>query len=259
MAEFYSFEEVLRELKLSEEELKRMVSEGELRAFRDESKMKFKKDDISNIKRSKGIPSEPTVVVPPPPPKPKDEGLVDLEIVDEEISKAIRKDEEKGTPTEAISTDTLKIEEDVSTSELLTEQTPTEVITPEPVVPVEEEVAERPRITKIKRRRGPVEIPPEVEAELEKRRESPVWTVITLLALVACILSAIIFYDLVRQESGRGKTPIGFAEGMANTIMSRYWNDPGWVKEIEKGMPAEYNAEANRKPTLRPETPSIEE
>ncbi len=51
MAEqFFSFDKVLRELHLEEEELKRLVSEGEIRAFRDEDKMKFKKEDIDRFK-----------------------------------------------------------------------------------------------------------------------------------------------------------------------------------------------------------------
>ena len=42
MGDYFGFEDVMSELELGEEELKRMVSEGELRAFRDENKMKFK-------------------------------------------------------------------------------------------------------------------------------------------------------------------------------------------------------------------------
>lgn len=48
--DFYSFEEVVKELKLTEEELKRMVSEGELLAFQDVDEIKFKKEDIDNLK-----------------------------------------------------------------------------------------------------------------------------------------------------------------------------------------------------------------
>lgn len=59
---YFSFEDVLGELQLDEEELKRMVSEGELRAFRDENKMKFRRDDVENLK--KGKVTEPTVVLP---------------------------------------------------------------------------------------------------------------------------------------------------------------------------------------------------
>ena len=53
MAEdFYSFEKVLRELHLQEEDLKKLVSEGEIRAFRDDDKMKFKKEDIERFRQA---------------------------------------------------------------------------------------------------------------------------------------------------------------------------------------------------------------
>lgn len=63
MAEdFYSFEKVLRELHLQEEELKKLVSEGEIRAFRDDDKMKFKKEDIERFKAAGG--DLPTIETP---------------------------------------------------------------------------------------------------------------------------------------------------------------------------------------------------
>ncbi len=63
MAEdFYSFEKVLRELHLQEEELKKLVSEGEIRAFRDDDKMKFKKEDIERFKTTGG--DLPTIEAP---------------------------------------------------------------------------------------------------------------------------------------------------------------------------------------------------
>jgi excisionase family DNA binding protein len=48
--EFYNFEEALRELNLKEEELKRLVSEGEIRAFRDGDTMKLRRADVENLK-----------------------------------------------------------------------------------------------------------------------------------------------------------------------------------------------------------------
>ena len=48
--EFLSFDEALRELRLKEEELKRLVSEGEIRAFRDGETMKLRKADVENLR-----------------------------------------------------------------------------------------------------------------------------------------------------------------------------------------------------------------
>lgn len=56
------FEKVLKELLIDEDELKRLVSEGEIRAFRDEDKMKFKKTDIDGLR--KGRMTEPTIILP---------------------------------------------------------------------------------------------------------------------------------------------------------------------------------------------------
>jgi excisionase family DNA binding protein len=47
--EFYTFGEVLGRLDISEQKLKRLVSEGEIRAFREGDEMKFKKSDIEGL------------------------------------------------------------------------------------------------------------------------------------------------------------------------------------------------------------------
>lgn len=78
MVEYESFEDVLGDLDLNEEELKRLVSEGSLRAYRDDDRMKFRKDDIENLRRSNltDLGSQPTVA--------DDLGLGDgLEVVEE--------------------------------------------------------------------------------------------------------------------------------------------------------------------------------
>ena len=47
--DFLSFEKALRELKMRSEELKKLVSEGEIRAFRDGDSMKFRKEDVQAL------------------------------------------------------------------------------------------------------------------------------------------------------------------------------------------------------------------
>ena len=59
--EYMSFEDVLGELQIDEEELKKLVSQGELRGFRDGLSMKFKKDDVLNLKQ--GRETEPTIIL----------------------------------------------------------------------------------------------------------------------------------------------------------------------------------------------------
>ncbi len=47
--EFYSFDEVLQQLNIDENRLKRLVSEGEIRAFREGGAMKFKRGEIDSL------------------------------------------------------------------------------------------------------------------------------------------------------------------------------------------------------------------
>ncbi|WP_372371465.1 hypothetical protein [Candidatus Uabimicrobium sp. HlEnr_7] len=84
--EYYSFEKVLKELQMEEDELKRLVSEGEIRAFRDEDKMKFKKSDIDGLK--KGRMTEPTIILPSGEP---DDSSEDSEVllVEEDTSETL--------------------------------------------------------------------------------------------------------------------------------------------------------------------------
>lgn len=58
---YMSFEDVLSELQIDEDELKKLVSQGELRGFRDGRSMKFKADDVLNLKQ--GRETEPTIIL----------------------------------------------------------------------------------------------------------------------------------------------------------------------------------------------------
>ncbi len=49
--DYYSFDEALRELSLREEELKRLVSEGEIRAFREGQTMKLRRADVDTLRK----------------------------------------------------------------------------------------------------------------------------------------------------------------------------------------------------------------
>ncbi|NUM34434.1 MAG: hypothetical protein HUU50_07810 [Candidatus Brocadiae bacterium] len=84
--EYYSFERVLKELQMEEDELKRLVSEGEIRAFRDEDKMKFRKSDIDGLK--KGRMTEPTIILPSGEPDDPSEDSEVL-LVEEDTSETL--------------------------------------------------------------------------------------------------------------------------------------------------------------------------
>ena len=50
----FSFQEALNELHLEEEELKRLVSEGEIRAFREGEDMRLRKEDVQSLRSELG-------------------------------------------------------------------------------------------------------------------------------------------------------------------------------------------------------------
>jgi len=49
--DFFSFDEALNQLNLREEELKRLVSEGEIRAFREGDTMKLRRADVESLRK----------------------------------------------------------------------------------------------------------------------------------------------------------------------------------------------------------------
>lgn len=56
--EFSSFEEALKKLELEEEDLKRLISAGEIRAFREGSKMHLRAEDVRKVAAQLGIGSQ---------------------------------------------------------------------------------------------------------------------------------------------------------------------------------------------------------
>lgn len=86
MAEdFLSFEEVLKELQMQEGELRGMVSQGKLRAFRDENTLKFRRADVEKLREERstvptdmGVPAQPQPTPTEPPVQQVAEEPIDL-------------------------------------------------------------------------------------------------------------------------------------------------------------------------------------
>lgn len=64
--DYLSFEEVMKELEMSQEELQAMVDNGGLRAFRDERHLKFIKDDVEIAKTTRKTSPESAESKPKP-------------------------------------------------------------------------------------------------------------------------------------------------------------------------------------------------
>ncbi|MHC4607275.1 MAG: helix-turn-helix domain-containing protein [Planctomycetota bacterium] len=274
MAEYFSFEDVMRELELSEEDLKRMVSEGELRAFRDENKMKFKKEDVESLK--KGRITEPTIILPSTPSGgTTEETVLDLDVSDETSALADTSlGEETGEP--AAGGDELKFDETeidisadepeigVESDETFIEEEIDTGLTTEPLkladekeeteetleaVAVGEEIAQqeagKPRRPRRSAAAGmaPTAIPPDVEEEIESKRPHWIWTFVLFVALIPAMLSGVFFYDLMRQEQGNTDQPLDFTISMANWVLEQFWEDEEWTKFHIEEFPEEGNKE----------------
>ncbi|RMG43104.1 MAG: DNA-binding protein [Candidatus Dadabacteria bacterium] len=60
-SDFLTHEEVLDELMIDEQELAKLISQGELRGFRDGMTMKFKRSDVMKLKQGRN--TEPTIIL----------------------------------------------------------------------------------------------------------------------------------------------------------------------------------------------------
>lgn len=245
MPDYFSFEDVMGELELGEEELKRMVSEGELRAFRDENKMKFKKEDVESLR--KGRITEPTIILPSTPSNEQtDETVLDLDIGQEtaalsdssaQLAAVKGRRDDLIVPSEDVGNDQEEtfIEEDTDTG-LTTEPLKLAGDSTEETIEataVEEELAPPPP----RRRSGntgvqrkvTARIPVAVEEEIEKKRAHPIWTLFTFLALAAGLYSGFFYYDTFRMEMGKTDQPSNITAGAANYVLTKYfWSDGKW-------------------------------
>lgn len=102
--EFYSFEKALDKLKLREEELRRLVSEGEIRAYRSGETMKLRREDVEKLQKELTVPGGSGEVVD------LEDGAEELIFSEEEPAEVIAED--PGMATAQISEeDTLLVDE----------------------------------------------------------------------------------------------------------------------------------------------------
>jgi len=176
--QFYSFDEALKELRLKEEELKRLVSEGEIRAFREGDTMKLRRADVETL-RSELSGGEVVDL---------GEGEADLVFEDDPDG------DEAGMATQEIS--------DVDT--LLEE--PVEEVAPE--IEIEEEAAEEAAPAPALASRAVVE--PEVELPTEPRSTRVLFMLTAVLLLLAMPLCISVLQGMPSSLSGfiRGLIPL---------------------------------------------------
>jgi hypothetical protein len=237
-----------------------MVSEGELRAFRDENKMKFKREDVDNLK--KGRITEPTIILPSTPGAGQDETVLDLDIQEEQASLAEAAggadetappstetddlllaptaDEEKAGETEetfieeesdtGLTTEPLKLADEVEAAE---------TVEAEPVTEEVEEARPTRQTGRRSRRMAAVAAGGEGEEEIEARRPSAAWTALLVVAFVFAGYSMFFAQDTMLMEAGRQEQPSGMTAGLARWTLNQFWGDPEWRRFHEREYPAE--------------------
>src|SRR5688572_25579976 len=246
MVEYFSFEEVMSELELSEEDLKRMVSEGELRAFRDENKMKFKREDVEHLK--KGRITEPTIILPSTPGATQDDTVLDLDVTaggqDLEVSQSRGRgpsDEDLlvtadapsggGAPAEdedaGLTTEPLKLADEVETAETVETEPVTEEAVP---------ARRRSTIQRTTRSRATGGSAAATEEELERRRGSPLWTILVAAAFFIAAWAGIFAYDMIRFQGGE-KQPTAMTAGLSEWILNQFYGDQNWTKHHRDRFP----------------------
>jgi hypothetical protein len=160
--EFISFDKVLRDLQMQEEELKRLVSEGEIRAFRDQDKMKFKKEDIERFRRARDL--------------SKDETLAKEEVPEELVFDEDDANQEVGMATAAIADDSFLEEETTTTSSTTTV---TETRSP----------GRAPRAATTRKR---------VTVEDDSQTEGALWKIVIVAATLVMFVGAFVAMDAAR-------------------------------------------------------------
>jgi hypothetical protein len=252
--DYFAFEEVMHELQVDEDELKRMVSEGELRAFRSENKMKFKKEDVENLK--KGRVSEPTVILPSTPTPPQGMPAVDDTALELELGADVvqeRKPTEDLVPSGKTSGDEPLVFDEAEVGR--EPVAPIPEMAPDETFAEEEEVAVSPETEPLKlaedtgeiteeavtvaepavqQRRArqpravPGQIPAYVEAQIEKRRAHWIWTVVMCITLIATLYYGMVLYDHLRFSTGKIERPSRVTDGLVQYILKSYWQDERW-------------------------------
>lgn len=114
--EFYSFNEVLKRLHIDETKLKRLVSEGEIRAFREGDQMKFRRADVENLDLTGARSEEETGVIDLSAGKKSDSETLTDDLIFDEGDDLDLTSAEAGMATAEISSQDTIVDENVGMS-----------------------------------------------------------------------------------------------------------------------------------------------
>ncbi len=201
--EFFTFDEVLRKLKIDETKLKRLVSEGEIRAFREGEEMKFRRADVENLDVAGARSEEETGVIDLSAGSDSSETLTDDLIFDEGDDLDLNAD--AGLATAEISSQDTLVDEEIgmSTEPLgVASGAMTEVVEPDDE---DDEPVARPAARR-----------PERAAAAEQPSDLP-WALVMTVTAVFMILGALVVRGA--SDAVHGDKPVfDTAKSLANTF-----------------------------------------
>jgi len=229
--EMIGFEEAMKRLQLSEQELQNLVAAGTLRAFRSGGQMKFKAADLEAVKKERA--TEPTIIIPAASiseaasPELRVEMPADL-VVDESAQTVVGRSEEAVSPTVAIpehgteelvfddkELEVLPLEDEAAGTQTAgeaatvvesTEGAPGEITVSEDggeAAPAKPSSSRRPGLSS---RVGP-SISRRRSAAFEVRKGNPIMTVVLGVTAAVCIFTASIYGVVLARGYRSGNPP----------------------------------------------------
>jgi len=115
-SDFFSFDKALDKLSLEEEDLKRLISAGEIRAFRDGSKMRLRAEDVARVAHDLGIEDQGGPGGGQPVAE-EDAGEV-LEVEEVLFSEAAEEEDDQGMVTTQLSEEDTLLDEELEEVEM---------------------------------------------------------------------------------------------------------------------------------------------
>ncbi|MHC4932231.1 MAG: helix-turn-helix domain-containing protein [Planctomycetota bacterium] len=254
--EFYTFDEVVRQLKIDENKLKRLVSEGEISAFREGDVMKFKRTEIDKLatkgagsETSETVLSEITLEDEAPAFEESGETLTD-DLVFESSGTEDQVDlgTEAGLPTEEISSQDTFIEEAPADDEVGMTTEPID-LSADLTEEVEEEEIEEVEAPSARRAGAPARQPRRVAAAAEAPAGNPGITFALVLGAIMLFLSLVMAWRTSTNEISNDNPLAGMSKKMADLWYDKMGAKKDVTRTLEqatKPVRDAYNTTVNR-------------
>ena len=197
--EFFTFDEVLKYLGVPETKLKRLVSEGEIRAFREGDEMKFRRSDVENLDLTGARSEEETGVIDLSAGRDDSSETLTDDLIFDEGDDLDLTSADAGMATAEISSQDTLVDEDVgmSTEPLGIDADMTEVID-------EEELHEEPAGMPVRRARPPAP---------EEEPKDTMWAALMLITCLFLVAGLVVNLGIRDENTGNaGQVALDIAD-----------------------------------------------